>query len=333
MNNKPKVKINIGKVALPGNTVLSPMAGVTDAPFREIARQNGADYTISEMLTSQLSLWDTSKTKLRLNDRWGKTLKILQIAGASPEVVVEAAIKCEEIGADILEINMGCPAKKVCNVLAGSALLKDEQLVQTILSEVTKAVSIPVTLKTRLGWDDTLKNIVTVAKIAEDANIQGLTIHGRTRNDLYNGTASYDLIATVKQNLSIPVFANGDIDTPQKAKYVLDYTKADGLYIGRAALGRPWLFQQIKDYLATGVYVESPTQVTIKNTILQHIQYIHTHYPAPLRYRFATKHVKWYCQHLAFDLGSYKNMFTKFSISQSEQEQLDLVENLLQYAP
>lgn len=320
--------LKIGKVELPGNIVLSPMAGVTDAPFREIARQNGADYTISEMLTSQTNLWSTQKTKLRLDDKWNTGLKILQIGGATPEVVANAAIRCEEIGADIIEINMGCPAKKVCNVLAGSALLRDEKLVADILSSVIDLVSIPVTLKTRLGWDHTFKNITNIAKIAENIGVSGLTIHGRTRNDLYNGYATYDLIAEVKSKAAIPIFANGDIDSPDKAKYVLDYTQVDGLYIGRATLGKPWLLQQIKDYLNTGSYIDEIGLDIIQNKIIQHFGYLYQHYPESLCYRFATKHFKWYCQHLNIDKEVYKNIWSKFSISSSQLEQIDLVNEL-----
>lgn len=322
--------LKIGNVALPGNIVLSPMAGVTDAPFREIARQNGADYTVSEMLTSYPNLWTTQKTKLRLEDRWDARLKILQIAGASPEIVANAAIRCEEVGADIIEINMGCPAKKVCNVLAGSALLRDEKLVASILSSVVNSVSIPVTLKTRLGWDQSFKNITNIAKIAEDIGVSGITIHGRTRNDLYNGCANYDLIAEVKSKASIPVFANGDINSPEKAMSVLYHTKADGIYIGRATLGRPWLLQQIKDYLNTGRYLADISLTKIKTTMLQHFHYIYLHYPEQLRYRFVTKHFKWYCQNLAIDNELYKNIFAKFSVSASANEQSDLVNVLFE---
>ena len=321
--------LNIGQVRLPGNLVLSPMAGVTDAPFRQIARQNGADYTVSEMVTSQIHLWDTYKTKQRLEDRWQPALKILQIAGASPEIIVNAAIKCEEIGADILEINMGCPAKKVCNVLAGSALLRDELLVSNILNSVTKAISIPVILKTRLGWDDNFKNIQTIARIAEDAGIQSLTIHGRTRCDLYNGSASYDLIAQVKQQLTIPVFANGDIDTPEKAKYVLDYTKADGLYIGRGALGKPWLFQQIKDYLNSGSYIVRPNLFVIQDIIINHIENIYAHYPEVLACRFARKHIKWYWQNLFTDAAVCRENFAIIAECETKAGQIQLIQQVL----
>jgi tRNA-dihydrouridine synthase B len=316
----------IGAVRLPGNLVLSPMAGVTDAPFREIARQMGADYTISEMITSQLHLWDSYKTKQRLDDRWNPSLKILQIAGASPEIIVDAAKKCEAIGADILEINMGCPAKKVCNVLAGSALLRDEILVASILDSAVKAVSIPVILKTRLGWDNNTKNILNISKIAQNSGVKSLTIHGRTRCDLYNGEASYDMIALVKQSLEIPVYANGDINTPEKAKYVLDYTKADGLYIGRGSLGRPWIFRQIKDYLANGSYT-SFTITEILAVIIKHINNIYLHYPEVLACRYARKHLKYYLQNLFPD--DFQAKFAKISDSGSKLEQLSLIEQML----
>lgn len=306
------------------------MAGVTDAPFREIARQNGADYTVSEMLTSQTNLWATEKTKLRLDDKWSTSLKILQIGGASPDIVADAAIRCEDIGADVIEINMGCPAKKVCNVLAGSALLRDEKLVANILSKVITSVSVPVTLKTRLGWDHNFKNIINIAKIAENIGVSGITIHGRTRNDLYNGCATYDLIAEVKNSVKIPVFANGDIDSPEKARYVLDYTKADGLYIGRATLGRPWLLQQIKDHVNTGCHTQEISLAQIKTTMIQHFDYLYLHYPEALRYRFTTKHFKWYCQHLDVDNELYKSIFAKFSVSASANEQNDLVNELFE---
>ncbi len=273
------------------------MAGVTDAPFRYIARKYGATHTISEMITSQINLWGTDKTKHRLKDDFnnGDALNIMQIVGASSDVVVDAARKCVEYGADIVEVNMGCPAKKVCNVLAGSALLKNEFLVAEILTNVVKSVEIPVFLKTRLGFDKNQQNILNVAKIAEDSGIQSLTIHGRTRCELYNGEASYDLIAKVKSQAKIPVFANGDINTPEKAKYVLDFTQADGLYIGRGALGRPWVFSQIAQYLATGDYT-TPTVEVMAGTVLEHLSYIYLHYGDQMGVRLARKHIKWYAQ-------------------------------------
>ena len=316
----------IGSVRLPGNLVLSPMAGVTDAPFRDIARQMGADYTISEMITSQLHLWDSYKTKQRLEDRWNPSLKILQIAGASSEIMVDAAKKCEAIGADVLEINMGCPAKKVCNVLAGSALLRDEVLVSSILDSVVRAVSIPVILKTRLGWDNHTKNILNISKIAHNSGIKSLTIHGRTRCDLYNGDATYDMIALVKESSKIPVYANGDINTPEKAKYVLEYTKADGLYIGRGSLGKPWIFRQIKDYLAGGSYT-SFSVAEILLVIIKHINNIYLHYPEALACRYAKKHLKYYLQNLF--PNDFQVKFAKIADSGSKLEQLELIEQIL----
>jgi tRNA-dihydrouridine synthase B len=321
--------LSIGGVVLPGKLVLSPMAGVTDAPFRYIASQCGADYTISEMITSQVSLWDTDKTQRRLQDKWQTGPRIIQIAGASPDVVVEAALKCEEIGADIIEINMGCPAKKVCNVLAGSALLKDESLVGQILSQTVHAVSIPVTLKTRLGWDSNNRNILTIARITEDVGIQSLTIHGRTRTDFYTGNATYDLIAEVKQCASIPVFANGDITTPEIAKYVLEYTGVDGIYIGRGALGKPWLFRQIKDYLAHGEYAKVMDTYYVRDLILNHLKYIYEHYDEYMGCRIARKHVKWYMQNLFSDLEYVQQNFAVFSQLQTSCEQLEYIGQLI----
>lgn len=322
--------LKIGEVNLPGNIVLSPMAGITDAPFREICRRNGADYTISEMITSQVELWDTKKTQQRLTDRWETAPKIIQIAGASPEVIANAAVHCEQIGAQILEINMGCPAKKVCNVLAGSALLRDEVLVKSILIAACKAVKIPVILKTRLGWDHNQKNILTVAKIAEDSGVKSIAIHGRTRSDLYTGAATYDLIAMTKDILKIPVFVNGDIDSPEKAGEVLNYTKADGLYIGRGSLGKPWLFKQIKDYLKTGIYQSASTNY-IKNNILTHLRLIHEHYDEYTACRMARKHVKWYCQSLFKDELPWQQFFNKFSKLESYDLQIEDLNKEFEY--
>ena len=307
-----------------GNLVLSPMAGITDAPMRQIASQCGADYAIGEMISSDIALWDTKKTRLRLNHDTNQPW-VVQIAGASPDVIADAAKRCQEIGVDILEINMGCPAKKVCNVLAGSALLKDEALVASILSAAVDAVNIPVILKTRLGWNNNNENIVNISKIAEDSGIQSLTIHGRTREDMYNGNARYDLIAKVKQLVTIPVFANGDITSPEIALYVLEYTNVNGLYIGRGALGRPWIFQQIKDYLQYGKYVE-PSIHDIVRIIKSHLLLIYEHYGEIMGTRIARKHMKWYLQNLfTNDKSIYQAMLDKFSISESKHEQLALI--------
>lgn len=307
--------------------VISPMAGVTDAPFRDIARQCGADYGISEMITSQTKLWGNRKTKFRLRSHFIEKPKIIQISGASPEYVYEAAASCLGLGVDAIEINMGCPANKVCNVLAGSALLKDEALVAKILRAAVDAVDIPIYLKTRLGWDHNNKNILTIAQMAQDIGVKSIAIHGRTRSDFYNGEADFALIAEVKRRLQIPVFANGDIISPEKALQVMQQTDADGLYIGRGALGKPWLFQQIKDYFATGDYA-TPDKDFIIELMLQHIELIHQHYGEVLGVRYARKHFKWYLQANLSILGDITALFDVFAKIEDVDEQLAFIERL-----
>lgn len=298
------------------------MAGVTDAPFRHLASRLGADYTISEMITSQTHLWQSNKTSRRLKSNFIESPKIIQIGGASAKVVADGARACaEDAGADIIEINMGCPAKKVCNVLAGSALLRDEKLVADILSAAVSAVKTPVYLKTRLGWDSDNRNILTIAKIAEESGIQSLAIHGRTRCDYYNGSASYDLIAEAKTNSKIPVFANGDIDTPAKALEVWKLTQTDGLYIGRGALGQPWLFQQIKDYIHTGTFSQ-PNLKFVLNLMLEHTELIHQHYGDILGVRIARKHIKWYLEANSELFSDRESKFANFARIESPLEQL-----------
>jgi len=306
------------------------MAGITDAPFRHISRKYGADLTISEMLTAQTNLWGSAKSQQRLHDAFAHDdkHKIIQIAGASVDVIADAVMHCQSMGASAIEINMGCPAKKVCNVLAGSALLKDEKLVANILKSAVTTAQIPVMLKTRLGWDDNQQNILTIAKIAEDCGITSLTIHGRNRCDLYNGEARYELIAKAKQQLSIPVFANGDLTTPEKVKQVLDYTGADGVYIGRATLGQPWIFKQIKEYLATGSYSEISSHNKY-TTILEHLRYIYQHYGETMGHRIARKHIKWYWQKLLLpneDLVAINQI-------ESSAAQYELVQSILESRP
>jgi tRNA-dihydrouridine synthase B len=310
------------------------MAGITDAPFRYISRRYGADITISEMLTAQTHLWDSAKSLQRLHDDFAHndSNKIIQIAGASEAVIADAVDHCQSIGATAIQINMGCPAKKVCNVLAGSALLKDEKLVENILRAAVQVAKIPVMLKTRLGWDDKQQNILTIAKIAEDSGITSLTIHGRNRCDLYNGEARYELIGKVKQQLSIPVFANGDLTTPQKVKQVLDYTGTDGAYIGRGALGQPWLFRQIKEYMATGSYSQISSHEKY-STILEHLGLIYQHYGEYMGCRIARKHIKWYWQKLFVDTQGYTHTVTdelaKITQLESSQAQYQLVNSVL----
>lgn len=303
------------------------MAGVTDAPFRDIAIQCGADYGVSEMVTSQTNLWQSKKTQPRLKSHFIEHPKIIQIAGASADVIRDAAIASQELHADAIEINMGCPAKKVCNVLAGSALLQNEKLVAEILTSAVNAVEIPVYLKTRLGWDHQTKNILRIAQLAEDCGIQALAIHGRTRSDFYNGHAEYGLIAQVKHAAKIKVFANGDITTAEKACEVLQITGCDGLYIGRGALGKPWLFQHIRDYLGTGHYQEYDKEF-ILSYMLQHLNLIHQHYAGIAGVRFARKHIKWYLQENRLVFGDAVSIFEKFAQLDSAALQLEFIAQL-----
>ncbi len=247
--------VRIGPYTLPNRLILAPMAGVTDRPFRQLCRRLGAGMVVSEMVTSDVRLWNSRKSRLRLIHDGEDEPRSVQIAGGDPAMLAEAAQRNVELGAQIIDINMGCPAKKVCNKAAGSALLRDEALVAEILDAVVRAVDVPVTLKIRTGWDRDNRNGVTVAKLAEQAGIQALAVHGRTRADLYTGEAEYETIAAIKQAVSIPVFANGDIDSPEKARKVIEQTGVDALLIGRAAQGRPWIFREIDHYLRTGEHL------------------------------------------------------------------------------
>ncbi len=284
----------IGPYTLPNRLILAPMAGVTDRPFRQLCRRLGAGLVVSEMVTSDVRLWNSRKSSLRLLHAGDPEPRSVQIAGGDPQMMADAARKNVELGAQIIDINMGCPAKKVCNKAAGSALLRDEPLVREILDAVVGAVDVPVTLKIRTGWDRQNKNGITVAKIAEDAGIAALSVHGRTRADLYTGEAEYDTIAAIKQAISIPVFANGDIDSPQKAKAVLDATGADALLIGRAAQGRPWIFREIEHYLRTGETLPAPSLLEVERILLEHLAALHAFYGELMGTRIARKHVGWY---------------------------------------
>jgi tRNA-dihydrouridine synthase B len=286
--------VRIGPYTLSNRLILAPMAGVTDRPFRQLCRRLGAGMVVSEMVTSDVRLWNSRKSKLRLLHAEDAEPRSVQIAGGDPQMLAEAARRNVELGAQIIDINMGCPAKKVCNKAAGSALMKDESLVEAILQAVVKAVDVPVTLKIRTGWDRQNKNGLRVAQIAEQAGIAALAVHGRTRADLYTGEAEYDSIAAIKQALSIPVFANGDIDSPQKAKQVLEATGADALLIGRAAQGRPWIFREIEHYLATGELLPGPNLAEVERILLEHLSALHAFYGEEMGVRIARKHVGWY---------------------------------------
>lgn len=286
--------MNIGPHRLPNKLVVAPMAGVTDRPFRMLCRRFGAGLAVSEMIAANTALATTRKT-LKRADHSGEPAPIsVQIAGADPAQMAEAARRNVDYGAAIIDINMGCPAKKVCNVAAGSALLRDEALVGRILEAVVGAVDVPVTLKTRTGWSRDHRNALTVARIAEATGIQALALHGRTREDLYRGDAEYDTIAAVKAAVSIPVIANGDINSPEKARAVLAHTGADAIMIGRAAQGRPWIFREIQHYLDTGTRLPPPEISEVRGVLLEHLDDLYGFYGEYQGCRVARKHIAWY---------------------------------------
>jgi tRNA-dihydrouridine synthase B len=291
--------MRIGPHVLRNNLFVAPMAGVTDRPFRQLCKTFGAGMAVSEMVASNSLLWGSDKTRRRANHAGEADPISVQIAGADPVMMAEAARYNVAEGAQIIDINMGCPAKKVCNVLAGSALLKDEPLVGRILEAVVNAVDVPVTLKIRTGWDQHNKNALSVARIAAESGIQLLSIHGRTRACGYTGQAEYDTIAEVKNATRLPVVANGDITTPQKAKYVLDYTGADGIMIGRAAQGRPWIFREIEYFLKTGVEMPPPLVTEIHQVLIAHLYDLYAFYGVDTGVKIARKHISWYTKGLA----------------------------------
>ena len=296
---RPALPMRFADFTLRNNLFVAPMAGVTDRPFRQLCKKLGAGLAVSEMVTSNSLLYGSAKTRRRPNHD-GETDPIsVQIAGADPRMMAQAARYNVDEGAQIIDINMGCPAKKVFNVMAGSALMHDEPLVARILEAVVAAVpNTPVTLKFRTGWSRENRNAPSIARIAERSGIRAIAIHGRTRADQYMGSAEYDTIAQVKAEVGIPVIANGDITTPQKAKFVLDYTKADGVMIGRAAQGRPWLFREIEHYLATGELLPAP-QVSAIHTILRdHLADLYAFYGEETGVKIARKHMSWYTKGL-----------------------------------
>jgi len=296
--------MNIGKYLLPSKVLLAPMAGTSDKPFRMICREQGAALTTSEMVVMQKHLLNTNKSKHRLDFRSEKSPISIQIAGSEPEELAESAKQALEFGADIIDINMGCPAKKVCNKSAGSALMQNEKLVEDIIKSVVNAVNIPVTLKMRTGWNEENKNAPTIAKIAEDNGIKMLAIHGRTRAQKYNGDAEYDTVKKIKGIVSIPVVANGDITSAEKAKKVLDYTGADAVMLGRATQGNPWLVGQINNYLTTGKISKAPLLDKKISLILKHILQIHDFYGHKMGTQLSRKHIFWYSIHLDQEKGS-----------------------------
>ena len=295
--------MKIGSHELSNQLFVAPMAGVTDRPFRQLCKKLGAGYAVSEMIASNATLWNSEKTQRRANHEGEFEPIAVQIAGADPLTMAAAARINVDQGAQVIDINMGCPAKKVCNVAAGSALMKNEILVGKILDSVIQAVgvgpdAVPVSLKIRTGWDRDHKNAVAIARIAESAGISVLTIHGRTRADLFHGAAEYEEITAVKNQVRIPVVANGDIDCPEKALTVLKQTKADAIMIGRAAQGRPWIFREIAHYLNTGKLLPPPQITEIQQIMNDHLLDHYAFYGEYTGLRTARKHIGWYCKGL-----------------------------------
>ena len=288
------MSVKIGPYTLASNIFLAPMAGVTDRPFRMLCRRFGAGLAASEMLSADVRLWDTPKSRRRMDHEGEPSPRVVQIAGFDPAMMAEAARRNVDHGAQIIDINMGCPAKKVCNRLAGSALLQDEDLVARILHSVVQAVDVPVTLKTRTGWNPANKNGLRIAKIAEDCGVQALAIHGRTRTDMYLGIAEHETVATIKENVRIPVFANGDIDSPQRAQEVLQITKCDGVLIGRAAQGRPWIFDEVNFFLSSGEFREVLAPEKVRDIMRAHLEDLYAFYGDETGVRVARKHLSWY---------------------------------------
>jgi tRNA-dihydrouridine synthase B len=313
--------MKIGPHLLESPVIAAPMAGVTDQPFRNLCRKLGAALAVSEMVTSNTKLWKSKKTQFRLNHIGEDAPRAVQIAGTDPIQMAEAAKLNADLGAEIIDINMGCPAKKVCKAAAGSALLRDEPLVASILHTVVTSVDIPVTLKIRTGWSEESKNAIQIAKIAEEHGIQALTIHGRTRNDFFNGVAEYETIAEVKSAIKIPIIANGDIDSPKKAFEVLKFTHADAVMIGRAAQGSPWIFREIAHYLRTKEEMPPPTINERKDIHLEHLGELYNFYGEERAVRLARKHVSWYLG----DLPGSREFRSAFNALESGKTQVNAI--------
>jgi tRNA-dihydrouridine synthase B len=314
--------MQIGPHQLKNNLIVAPMAGVTDRPFRQLCKKMGAGMAVSEMVTSNSLLYGSAKTQRRANHKGEVEPISVQIAGSVPAMMAEAARYNADRGAAIIDINMGCPAKKICNVMAGSALLQNESLVGQILETVVQAVpDTPVTLKIRTGWDREHRNALSILHIAQEAGIQALAIHGRTRACGYSGDAEYDTIKAVKAVARIPIIANGDITTPEKAWHVLEYTGADGVMIGRAAQGRPWLFREIGHFLATGQRLSAPEVAEIHEVLLEHLEDLYSFYGQPSGLRMARKHIAWYTKGLA-DSASFRHAMNQL---ETPGEQLEAV--------
>jgi tRNA-dihydrouridine synthase B len=316
--------IKIGPYNLSSPVILAPMAGITDRPFRKLCRQFGAGLAFSEMVSANPELRKSRKSQLRINYDGEDGLRAVQIVGTEPDQLADAARYNVDLGAQIIDINMGCPAKKVCNKAAGSALLKDETLVARILTQVTSAVNVPVTLKIRTGWDKNSRNAVNISRIAEDSGIQALTIHGRTRACAFSGKAEYETIQQVKQRVSIPVIANGDINSPEIAKKVLQITGANAIMIGRSACGRPWIFDEISQFL-NNQSATKPFEYNIWEVLLTHISELHLFYGSVMGVRIARKHIRWYLNHPEFQRGQVDKQIFR---TDCPEQQILMLKNL-----
>ncbi|MBB3119110.1 tRNA dihydrouridine synthase DusB [Pseudoduganella violacea] len=318
--------MQIGPHQLRNNVFVAPMAGVTDRPFRQLCKELGAGYAVSEMAASNPRLWASEKSARRTDHAGEMEPKAVQIAGADPQDLADCAKFNVDRGAQIIDINMGCPVKKVCNNWCGSALLQHEDLVERILHAVVGAVDVPVTLKFRTGWNRENKNALNIARIAEQAGIQMLTLHGRTRADGYTGDAEYETIAAVKASVKIPVVANGDITTPEKARYVLEKTGADAVMVGRAAQGRPWIFREIAHFLATGTHLPPPLVAEVRHLMSEHLQAHYAFYGDFLGVRTARKHIGWYVR----DLAGGEDFRQEMNKLESTTEQLRAVDQFFE---
>ena len=324
--------MKIGPYTLDNPLILAPMAGITDRPFRILCREQGAALAVSEMVTSNKQLWHSRKTQLRLDHTGETTPRSVQIAGTDPDQMAEAALFNVENGAQIIDINMGCPAKKVCNVMAGSALMKNEALVAEILRRVVSTIDVPVTLKIRTGWDLDNRNALNIAHIAEAEGIQALSIHGRSRACAFKGEAEYETIADVKSRINIPVIANGDIDSPEKAIEVLKQTGADAIMIGRGAQGRPWIFKEILHYLEHGKKLPVPETKEVILLLNKHLKSLYDFYGEPMGVRIARKHIGWYCNNyfnqsvetnsaIMAEIASFRKSINKVESTEIQLEQ------------
>lgn len=314
--------LRIGPLTLANNLVLAPMAGVTDRPFRALCRRLGAGLAIAEMVIADPHLWDSPKSRRRLDHRGEPGPIAIQLLGNEPRALAKAARFHQDLGAEIIDINMGCPARKVCRKAAGSALLRDERLVARILEAVVAAVPLPVTLKIRTGWSPAERNALTIARIAQESGIAALTVHGRTRACGFAGPVEYDSLRDLRSQVTLPLIANGDIDSPERARFVLNYTGADAIMIGRAAQGRPWIFQEIGHYLATGYRVPSPAAHWIKTTLLDHLQDLHGFYGGRSAIGIARKHVGWYLRGQPDGVGFRERFYRAGTL----EEQISLIE-------